>query len=242
MTLHEEWSVKSSGRSKRACVACHAGKSKCDGKQSCSRCIKRGIECKYPSLDDADPDPEEILPEEQPAFDVPQATATLPVQEEVVESAWQAILFKDSTKLGVPQQENSVQLAQLVPSGVVDVMRMQIRIEPPVGKSIQDIQDENQDNQFFDPDGYLDLYYQHFDHRWPIVHRFSADDEAVGEESELMVSAMKMIGAWIKGSDISKSVAKKMHHGMMDNLMFRLVCHSSCSIRTYQYAESIGDV
>jgi hypothetical protein len=221
MTLHEDWSSKSSGRSKRACIACHTGKIKCDGKENCSRCTKRGIECSYPPPSDTDL--EEVSPQESSALDIPQVKPPSSDLENVDESAWQVMPSRDPPYLGVPQPERSVQLNQWPAGGIIDLMQMQIRIESPVGKSIQDIQDDNQDNYLFDPNGYLDLYYRHFDHRWPIVHRFSADDPAVGEESELMVSAMKMVGAWIEGSDNAKSVAKRMHYGMMDNLMSRLV-------------------
>lgn len=36
-----------SGRSKRACISCRAGKIKCDGNDRCATCVKRGVECKY---------------------------------------------------------------------------------------------------------------------------------------------------------------------------------------------------
>jgi hypothetical protein len=43
----EEFKPTPSGRSKKACVACHKGKIKCDGNQPCSKCASKGSECVY---------------------------------------------------------------------------------------------------------------------------------------------------------------------------------------------------
>lgn len=46
---HGQQFKKPIGRSRRACVACHSSKIKCDGKNPCSRCEKKMIPCKYGS-------------------------------------------------------------------------------------------------------------------------------------------------------------------------------------------------
>ena len=45
-----------SGRSRHACLACRAGKVKCDGNDICSKCARKGIECKYGQDDDSQRD------------------------------------------------------------------------------------------------------------------------------------------------------------------------------------------
>lgn len=62
-----------SGRSKRACLSCRAGKIKCDGNDRCTTCAKRGVECKYRE-------------EDQLATDIQRQTESpIPVPSEAME-------------------------------------------------------------------------------------------------------------------------------------------------------------
>ncbi|TGO28293.1 hypothetical protein BPAE_0029g00210 [Botrytis paeoniae] len=44
---HGQQFKKPTGRSRRACAACHSSKIKCDGNDPCSRCAKKKIPCQY---------------------------------------------------------------------------------------------------------------------------------------------------------------------------------------------------
>lgn len=76
-----------SGRSKRACLACRAGKVKCDGNDKCSTCVKKCIDCKYRQEDQASEEPNEQQ-QRQPADSTPN---------EQVESDGDAVMI-----LGIP--------------------------------------------------------------------------------------------------------------------------------------------
>lgn len=66
---------------------------------------------------------------------------------------------------------------------------------------------------------YLEAYFSSFHHRWPILHRPTFE----GDESTLVVSSVKMIGAWLVGSQESKSFAVTWHDALMEQLVPRLV-------------------
>jgi hypothetical protein len=56
ITRHSDSSKQNQPKqSIRACVACHTSKIKCDGNEQCSRCLKKGIYCKYNKQDPKDP-------------------------------------------------------------------------------------------------------------------------------------------------------------------------------------------
>jgi hypothetical protein len=222
MTLHEDWTSNSPRRSKRACIACHTAKIKCDGNERCNRCTKRGIECRYVVQDD--PEPAEILLESPPDPDLLEASPVTAIQNPVYDASSGEMSSASHLPSHIPPPTMSVMPAHLRSGGIVDLNKIQIRIASPAGQSIHDIQNKNQDDILFDPNGYLDIYSRHFDYRWPVVHRFSADDQTVGSGPELLISAMKMIGAWIEASDNGKNVAKTLHQSMMQTIIERLVC------------------
>jgi hypothetical protein len=67
---------------------------------------------------------------------------------------------------------------------------------------------------------YLGLYSTYFHHRWTIVHVPSVDGE---QRHSIVVSSMRMIGAWISGSHDAKWLAVAMHERLMAHLVPQLV-------------------
>jgi hypothetical protein len=67
---------------------------------------------------------------------------------------------------------------------------------------------------------YLELYYLHFHHRWPLFHRPSLDEEAPGI---IVSSSMAMIGAWLDGSLEAKKRALDSHEKLIANITSQLV-------------------
>jgi hypothetical protein len=235
-----------SGRSKRACITCHAGKIKCDGNEKCSTCLKKGLECKYRTQDEI------------------QSSASTPERGE--QMAWQ-----DSTSPSAKEHErsstsntdtgtsgNSSQIqpvsegaatgtsttsSNLKPfpftspslfrapnvNGLVDWSAVKIRTHAD-GQNHSPTLDADLDIQ---PDAeserYLELYYLHFHHRWPIVHRPSLDDEA---PVTIVLSSMTLIGAWLEGSLEGKKRALNSHDKLVSNIASQLVrSKSNKSIR-----------
>jgi hypothetical protein len=67
---------------------------------------------------------------------------------------------------------------------------------------------------------YLDSFFENFHHRWGLIHRPSFEE--VNNDTPL-IAAMKMIGAWLHGTQQSRDHAITVHEGLIDNLLPRLV-------------------
>jgi hypothetical protein len=183
----ESYKPSPSGRSKRACAACHHSKIKCDGNQRCSKCIKKGIECVY---DQSAPDPQVVVS----AINVPS-------------NGWDGkerpanLISGELPSIGSDQfshsvfygQENrpastTLMIAAETPTfssaPVSDLGRNKTTIEwvlesrvepdpsPPGPQSKSRIHDDNPyplSNASIER--YAELYFSHFHFRWPIIHR-----------------------------------------------------------------------
>lgn len=67
---------------------------------------------------------------------------------------------------------------------------------------------------------YLDAFFESFHHRWALIHRPSWEEK--NNETPL-IAAMKMIGAWLHGTQESREHAVRVHEKLMENVMARLV-------------------
>jgi hypothetical protein len=67
---------------------------------------------------------------------------------------------------------------------------------------------------------YLNLYFTYFHHRWPIIHSPSFDETS---HPSVVVSSMRMIGAWISGTQDSRWLATAMHERLMAHVIPQLV-------------------
>lgn len=67
---------------------------------------------------------------------------------------------------------------------------------------------------------YLEAYYAHFHHRWTIVHSPSLEMKS---HASLILSSMKMIGAWLSGNQEAKWLAVAMHERLMSHVLPRFV-------------------
>jgi hypothetical protein len=77
------------------------------------------------------------------------------------------------------------------PTGLVDWSAIQIRRDTP---------SDNIESPPPDPTSarYLEAYFNHFHHRWNLIHRPSFEQE----EDTLVMSSAKMIGAWLVGMSV----------------------------------------
>jgi len=122
----------------------------------------------------------------------------------------------EATKAPIQATQLSEKLRLPGPSGLFDWFSIQIRPEtdfPP-----------NTPHTPADPASikYLEIYFSAFHHRWPIIHRPSFEQE---NEQTLVVSSVKMIGAWLLGCPESRAFAVTWHNALMEQLVPRLVSH-----------------
>jgi hypothetical protein len=67
---------------------------------------------------------------------------------------------------------------------------------------------------------YLNVFYGYFHHRWPIIHSPSLEQST---NLPLILSCMKMIGAWLSGTQDAKWLAIAMHERITAYLIPQLV-------------------
>jgi Fungal Zn(2)-Cys(6) binuclear cluster domain len=173
----ESFKPSPSGRSKRACAACHASKTKCDGNETCSRCTKKGIECvyekQYPGPQAGPMSDAQGLGQDRRHPDHP----SLPEQTEILNGEMYRPLPPDqnaSPRRIIPR----VSLRPVVePSNgqsqdrIEWILATRIERDTPASQPVSRIID---DNPYPLPDAlakqYTELYLTHFHHRWPIIH------------------------------------------------------------------------
>jgi hypothetical protein len=190
-------------RTKVACNICHDRKSKCDGDEPCGSCRKRGFECQY-TIHHAS------------STANPKAYSA---EDEASDTEMAALSSLDPIQTLIPKEASAMDKSPKFPytfrstsSSMIDWARTVIRA---------DSGDQSKDDIWLDPEGYLDIYYEYFHHRWPIIHRQSLKDE---DDPHIVVTAMKMIGAWIEGRLSARNYAEKVHGDMLETLTYRLVC------------------
>jgi hypothetical protein len=234
---HRDWPKPSpSGRSKHACVACHASKIKCDGSRPCSRCLKKGLgECRYELTDQ----------------NAAQASPAPPLGAEATDGV-PAVLNSDNhmdppnlgpiINQGIFHDVELPVLSDHIPQLVsrelrtnrhnpIDWASMRIERDPPNVPNGGLPFEASPSNSRAHPkelyplpeaasQKYLGFYSTYFHHRWTIVHVPSVDVE---HHPSVVVSSMRMIGAWISGTQDAKWLAIAMHERLMAHLVPQLV-------------------
>jgi hypothetical protein len=186
-----------SGRSKRACVSCHASKIKCDGNSACSKCVKKGIACVYEQHDSAG-----------------DASAGSHVENS-----------PDPTTTPPPVAASSLGLGQISPASelLLTERRIQWVLASRVEKSSPQplvLDEEAPELADHVAKRYDELYFNHFHFRWPVLHRpsWEADGHTIAAGS------VHMVGAWLEGTPNSKEFALSRHMSLMRQISTRLVC------------------
>ncbi|CZR56525.1 uncharacterized protein PAC_06414 [Phialocephala subalpina] len=191
-----EYKQNPSGRSKRACIVCRAGKTKCDGGEPCAKCAKRGIDCQYGQEDGSQRD-------ESPSWGGTTEVLAPPTSSREVDAPQ-------------PSEEPRSARAAAKTPGLVDWTLIQIRPDPqpqPIPAAEVGIRRDESEK-------YLEVYFDQFHHRWPILHRPSHDEEV--NETDLCKLSMRMMGAWLLGNDESVQFAEQTHIVLVDHIMSQL--------------------
>jgi hypothetical protein len=75
-------------------------------------------------------------------------------------------------------------------------------------------------------EGYLQLYFAHFHHRWPLIHR-PAHTHNDGNHKLLFKFCMLMIGGWLSGTSESEEYALAMYDYLIPHISNVLVSKRS---------------
>jgi Fungal Zn(2)-Cys(6) binuclear cluster domain/Fungal specific transcription factor domain len=228
-----------SGRSKRACIACHAGKTKCDGNESCSACLKKGLECKYRAQDEIQVSSSPVKQGNQIAWLGSTSSESTKGQEPADRSGANAESLENSTELVSRSDESQKRILntnniQKTPSltgsslfrapnanSLVDWLAVTIRNDQNVRNDSSALDPELEFQLDAESEEYLELYYIHFHHRWPLIHRPSLEEET---PVAIVLSSMAMIGAWLHGSHQAKKRALDSHKILISEITSQLVC------------------
>lgn len=214
-----------SGRSKRACVTCHAGKTKCDGNERCATCVKKGIECRYRKQDggvQASISPiEPIEPVDQVTWQGSASSrSSAEEQEPSLSSSNQAAPSASNTH-SQPQSLTSVsQFRAPNVRGLVDWSAVKIRTDSNSQNASRTQAVDLDVSLDAVSEKYLELYYGRFHHRWPIIHRPSLEEET---PVSILLSSMAMIGAWLEGTQQAKTRALDSHEQLVSETLSQLV-------------------
>lgn len=227
-----------SGRSKHACVTCHASKIKCDGTKPCSACLNKGAgECRYELQGNEASQDGPSLPREVPAVDDAPAAADSSIEIDPSPTPRPAINQRTSPDLDLPGLSDP--MPRVAPrglradsNGAIDwFSNLIIERDPSSATNREPLAEVSESN--FIPihkdlyplpkatsQKYLDSYYAHFHHRWTIIHTPSMD---MKHHPSLVLSCMKMIGAWISGTQDAKWLAVAMHERLTAHVIPPLV-------------------
>lgn len=208
MVRHGEgYRKEPSGRSKKACSACHTSKTKCDGNSRCARCTRKDIECVYEQQEGEQPpapQPNESVVSRD--LDSLKRSPPIPLEPPSANLATQQALdpLKESPgQMGV-QWVLSSRVENTIPCKLLQDDGPSLITESALA-------------------GYMELYFKYFHHRWPIIHAPTYESDG----TTILTSSMWMMGAWLYGSAESQEIAVVKHKDIMSQISSRLVCLSN---------------
>ena len=224
-----------SGRSKRACIACHASKTKCDGNESCSKCVKKGIDCIYEqqeTIHQEEPLTENLSQlQQEPSSQVPAsevAPSMLPPNLEPEEPNGTVSTYSIDISMSGVGSSNPISVAsETTAETIAPENRMNwvlySRIEKDLGFPDVPSAQVGDVPMPLPLDSFRkkchDLYFLHFHHRWTIFNRPTYDPC----DLNILSASVLLIGAWLEGSLEAKEYAIKSHIGLMDDILMKLV-------------------
>ncbi|KAF5576041.1 transcriptional activator CMR1 [Fusarium pseudoanthophilum] len=174
----------------RACDACHANKTKCDGGSKCTLCVKRGINCTYKHASKSSSGSKS--PSEDITAD-PRTVAngfTSPALIQNLTPGTPQISPNDEIKAGFKRIANHVRSGEI-----------------PIG---EDTPVPALDKNWIE--GNSKEYFGRFHDTWPILHGPSY----VTMDTSLLVSvSIAMISCWLRSPDEFEDVVLQLHESLM---------------------------
>ncbi|KAH8812588.1 hypothetical protein F5884DRAFT_729690 [Xylogone sp. PMI_703] len=248
MSKHGANFTPNPARSKRACLACRTGKVKCDGNDTCMRCIKKGIECKYQGATDAHSSSNEAESPEGspvPVWEDPVTTeqasqdngmSSKPILEPATfndalmpgtlgEDLHAGFFAGSPPSIELPTDlaiDPTLHLSSTSPvhGKVINLKTIRLLpdgVQPTAESSIEGPTSyETACQELFD--SYFDLFHAH----WPIIHRPSWEHSKNSTAEKTLLESVKMIGAWMIGTNELKQYAIYTHNMLTGELLSRL--------------------
>ncbi|KPM42731.1 hypothetical protein AK830_g3797 [Neonectria ditissima] len=211
LTRHDLTSTPDSRRG-RACDACHANKTKCDGGTQCSLCSKRGISCTFKlasSNGRASGSPTGAKNDEQSTTDPALLSGISTTDEDARQDSPAAVPVGG---LGLDSQHN--------PSdhpAVVGLARLTKILASRVTTLKEDFQITSKDREWFEASS--DEYLGRFHEGWPVIHAptFYTESLPIG-----LTTTVVMIGAWLKDPEATNDIVLETHRVLMDRFFEEL--------------------
>ena len=202
----------------------------------CSSCVKKVVDCRYEMQDHDTTNDGPSSPHEMP--EINDAEAITHSNIEVDHTSTPRPITNDRTSLDLdlpglsgtmPRPPSAAVRADF--DGSVDWFSMRIERDSPTHMNGERIVQVSRTN--FTPihkdlyplpkaavQKYLDFYYTRFHHRWTIIHSPSLE---IKSHMSLILSSMKMIGAWLSGAQDAKWLAIAMHERLMSHILPQFV-------------------
>uniref|UniRef100_A0A098DBM5 C2H2-type domain-containing protein n=1 Tax=Gibberella zeae (strain ATCC MYA-4620 / CBS 123657 / FGSC 9075 / NRRL 31084 / PH-1) TaxID=229533 RepID=A0A098DBM5_GIBZE len=184
----------------RACDACHANKTKCDGGTKCTLCIKRGISCTYKHASKAGSSRSSRSPVEDP-----KRTASRPVPD--VHEINTPSSITPPIALGTSQISPADEIKAAFKRISNDVRTGKIPVGEPTTVPAPDhpwIEANSRE------------YFGRLHEAWPVLH---APSYTIGmEDSFVIATSVAMISCWLRSPDEYGEVVMELHETIMNTL------------------------
>ncbi|KAL4991869.1 hypothetical protein BDW68DRAFT_198117 [Aspergillus falconensis] len=203
----EEEHEGSGSRAVKACDRCHEGKTRCDGVQPCSVCVRRGVRCTFDRVKKVGAGTG--LRTGGSGQDRPQTPHGVCDTARTLDSQ---IHLGGSDARQTPISGSEIQ--ELLLQHESNLREKGLLGTPAAGSPEQRSQSKD-----LDIDQYVDVYFSHFHYQWPLIHR-----AAFGRSNEppILLLAIVMIGLWITGDTAARERAEKMHEKLLALLENRI--------------------
>ncbi|RSL64605.1 hypothetical protein CEP53_004020 [Fusarium sp. AF-6] len=183
----------------RACDACHANKTKCDGGIQCTLCAKRGISCTYKLVSKGSSDGKTSRKNTSPSN---SPTSDTPVREIGFREAFASAAANMRTTLQSSPKEDEVTAG--LKRITAELVSREISIDGTTRMSTAD-KDWMEANSR--------VFFERFHDTWPILHApsfFPMDHALVVSVSVVMISS------WLKNPDGMDEPVLRLHEVLMD--------------------------
>ncbi|KAL2840295.1 hypothetical protein BJY01DRAFT_236795 [Aspergillus pseudoustus] len=201
--LHLRQDNDATPRAAKACDHCHSSKTRCDGKQPCKVCSRRGLRCTFnrQSKRGSKAATAAEIPTEAPVseFDTPESLNSLPMVDTDI-----------TTAVSAPDRDTAIK--SIIRQHEQELRQNRTLLRPDASGAYGSPQHSSDDSAQtpLDIDYHVEVYFAHFHSQWPFLHKPSFLRTKSSGPQVLLLTVV-MIGLWVTGDVSSRSRAEKMH-------------------------------
>ncbi|KAL3441766.1 hypothetical protein BJX65DRAFT_322048 [Aspergillus insuetus] len=215
--LHLREEADSTPRAAKACDRCHANKTRCDGRQPCDVCSRRGLFCTFNRRSKRSA--------KEPVTTTDIAGSSSSVSESQGSSYGDSLPFVDFDSPDALSLPDHSAIQQSIIRQHEEEIR-QNRILGPAGSAAQTSVNQNQypaekSSSDLDIDYNVEVYFAHFHAQWPFLHKPSFVRSKDCGPKVLLLTVV-MIGLWVTGDLSSRERAETMHGKLVALLESRI--------------------